>query len=156
VIVPNAGRFPVTHSQSAVSYSRHLGAISLFDFDTSDEKYIFEHEFKWQTVLTERLPAGVLICISREALEPPKLLLPAEISRGDRRLDVLPDEIRRMRMCIPAVEALYLGPISTSKFNSFILTAFDDGGGYRLREVTFDFDALHVLTTTATEWQVQH
>jgi hypothetical protein len=108
-LVPNIGQLPNTFGQSQVSYSRHLGAVSLFDFDTADVPDIIEHEWKWGEVLATRLPATVLIRIMRDALDRTKLLLPTEISDGDRRLDPLPGDIRRMRMVIPAVEALHIG-----------------------------------------------
>jgi hypothetical protein len=142
----------VTYSQSKISYSRHLEAVSLFDFDTEDETRIFEHEWKWGTVLMKELPAGVLICIRRTALDRSKLLLPAEISRGDQRIESLPDDIKRMRMVIPAVEALHIGPIPTAAFSAFILAAHDDRGGYLWHEVEASADALHVLSGIDADW----
>jgi hypothetical protein len=155
-IVPNTGQLATTFGQSKVSYSRHLGAVSLFDFDTSDEQYIFEHEWKWGSVLTGYLPAGVLIRIRSDALERANLLLPANVSGGDPRLDSLPDEIRRMHMVIPAVEALHIGPIPASAFSGFILTAFKDGGGYLLHEVASDADAFQILSEISAKWSAGH
>jgi hypothetical protein len=155
-IVPNRGQFEPTFPQSKGSYARHLSAVSLFDFDTADEPYIFEHEWKWGTVLTSRLPAGVLIRIRREELDRGNLLLPTEISQGDHRLDTLPDDIRRMRMVIPAVEALHIGPISIAAFSGFILSAFGERGAYLWHEVPSGGDALRVLSRIAAEWQAEH
>lgn len=103
-------------------------------------------------VLTTKLPAGVLIRIRRDALDRTKLLLPPEILRGDQRLDPLPDDIRRKRMFIPAVEALHIGPISTSAFSGFILTASEEHEGYLWQEVGFDADTLRVLSEIGAKW----
>jgi hypothetical protein len=156
IIIPNTGQFVTTYSQSKVSYSRHLGAVSLFDFDTSDEPYIFEHEWKWSTVLTGYLPAGVLIRIRREVLDPTKLLLPSDISGDDPRLSTLPDKIRRAQMVIPAVEALHIGSIPALAFDGFILTAFKSGGGYLLHEVAERVDAFRVLSNISAQWTADH
>jgi hypothetical protein len=107
-------------------------------------------------VLTNRLPAGVLIRIQREGLDRAKLLLPTEISQGDCRLDALPDDIRRMRMVIPAVEALHIGPISIAVFGGFILTAFGERDAYLWHEVPSGGDALRVLSEIAAQWQAEH
>jgi hypothetical protein len=108
-------------------------------------------------VLSGHLPAGAaLIRIRREALDRAKLLLPTEILRGDHRLDTLPDEIRKMHMVIPAVEALYIGPISASTFSGFILTAFKEYGGYLWQEVGLDADAFRVLSEISAEWNADH
>jgi hypothetical protein len=151
-IIPNTGQFATTFPQSKISYSRGLGAVSLFDFDTSDEPYIFDHHWKWITVLAANLPPVVLIRIRRHALDPAKLLLPADISRGDPRLDTLPDEVRRGQMVIPAVEALHIGSIPVSAFDGFILIAFKSGGGYHLHEVAERPDALRVLSDVGAQW----
>jgi hypothetical protein len=155
-IVPNHGQFEPTFPQSKGSYAHHLSAVSLFDFDTADEPYIFEHEWKWGTVLTNRLPAGVLVRIRREDLDRAKLLLPTEISQEDHRLDALPDDIRRMRMVIPAVEALHVGPISIAAFSGFILSAFGERDAYLWHEVPSGADAWRVLSEIAAEWQAEH
>jgi hypothetical protein len=155
-IVPNMGQLQPTYGQSQVSYARHLSAVSLFDFDTADEPYIFEHEWKWGMVLTGQLPAGVLIRIRREAVDRANLLLPTEISGGDHRLDTLPKEIRKMHMVIPAVEALHIGPISASAFSGFILTAFKEHGGYLWREVGSDADAFRILSEISAKWNANH
>jgi hypothetical protein len=136
---------------------RHLGAVSLFDFDASDESCIFENEFTWGSVLTQQLPARVLIRIRREALEQANLLLPADISRGDPRLGPLPDHIAEKGMYLRGVEALHIGPIAASAFSGFILTAFKFGGGYYLSpEVAVDGDAFRVLSEMGAQWTADH
>lgn len=151
-IVPNAGQFPTTFGQSKASYSRHLGAISMFDFDTADEPYIFEHEWKWGEVLATRLPAAVLIRIRRDALDRTKLLLPTEIFLDDPRLDALPTHIRKGRMVIPAVEALHISAISASAFSGFVLVCFKDTGSYRWHEMASDVDSFRTLSAFNAEW----
>jgi hypothetical protein len=155
-IVPNLGQLPQAFGQLKVSYSRHLGAVSLFDFDTEDESKIFEHEWEWGTVLIAKLPGGVVIRIQRNALDQTKLLLPTEITCGDPRLAPLSDEIRQMRMVIPAVEALYTDRIPTAAFNGFLMTAFGDTGGYLFREVESDDDAFRILSQISTDWTAAH
>jgi hypothetical protein len=148
-IVPNTGQLQPTSLQSKVSYAWHLNAVSLFDFDTVDESSV--SEYGWGTVFTSELPIVVLIRLRREAPDRAKLLLPTEI-RGDRRLDILPDEIRQKHMVIPAVEALHIGPISASAFSGFILTTFKEYEGYLWREVGPDADAFRVLSKISAEW----
>jgi hypothetical protein len=154
-IIPNIGHLPETHGQSKISYGRHLGAVSLFDFDTADEQYILEHELIWGTVLTGRLPAGVLIRIRREALDRTRLLLPTEIPGGEYRLEILPDGIKRTRIIIPAVEALHIGPIPASAFSGSILTAKEDGE-YLWQEVALDTNAFRVLSDISAKWNADH
>lgn len=155
-IVPNSGQFPEVFGQSRVSYAWHLNAVSLFDFDTSDEAYIFEHEFKWGSVLTKRFPAGVLIGMRRDALDPGRLLLPADILANDARLDVLPEKIRRGRMVIPAVEALHIGPIPVRTFSRFLLTAFDDEGEIRICERAPGGDVCGEFSEVSAAWNAEH
>ena len=87
----------------------------------------------------------------REALDREKLLLPTEITRGDPRLAPLTDEIRQMRMIIPAVEALYIGQICTTAFSGYLLTAFGEMGGYLFQEVDVGADAFRILSQASTE-----
>jgi len=151
-IKPNAGQLPNSYGQSKISYGQHLGAVSLFDFDTADEPHIFDHKWKWDTVLFKPLPdAGVAIGVQRDALDRRNLLLPTEISNGDDRLASLSEEIRKMRMCIPAVEALHLGPISVKTFNGFILLTTENGG-YLWNEVPVNPDAYCILSAISTGW----
>jgi hypothetical protein len=71
-IIPNTGQLPVTYPQSRNGYAWHLGAVSLFDFDTSDEQRALEEiEIKWSK------PVEVLIGVQRDVLERDKLLLQA-------------------------------------------------------------------------------
>lgn len=156
-IVPNAGQLRPTYCQSKIGHAWHLGAVSLFDFDTANEEFIFEHHWKWETVLIGQLPsAWVLIRIRREALDSSKLLLPTQVSSGDHRLDALPDEIRRARMFIPTVEALHIGPISALTFSGFALAAFKELRGYLWQEVELASDAFRVLSEIAESWKVDH
>lgn len=149
-IRPNTdGRFHREHGQSDVSYARHLGGISLLDFDSETEQRIEEHADKYS--LIRGMPPQVIIELSRSALESPCLLLPSVMTAGtDPRLDALPPEIRRARMYVPAVEAVYTGPISTSAFTSFVLIARDYGGQRLWR--SFPVSATDELHTTAKEW----
>lgn len=151
--MPNVGQLPYSYGQSKVSYSRHLSAVSLFDFDTADEAFVFDQEWKWGTVLFKSLPdIAVAIRIRRKALDPTKLLLPNEISKGDARLASLPDGIRKMGMCIPDVEALHLGPISVSTFTGFILIATEKGDYLWNEVVAAGAEALGVLSTIGAGW----
>jgi len=155
-IVPNHGQLPTTFSQSEGSYSRHLGAVSLFDFDTEVESRIFDQKWKWARVLIARLPGTVVIRIRRDMLDRTKLILPTEITCGDPRLAPLTDEIRQMRMVIPAVEALYMDRIPTDAFSGFMMTAFGDMGAYLFQEVDLSDNALHILSRISTEWITEH
>lgn len=152
-IRPNTGQFPTSFGQSKVSRSRHLQGVSLFDFDSSPDPYIEEHEWKWATVLTHVLPAGVLIGIDRDALERRQLMLPAELRDGDPRLAPLPEKIRAMQMRIPAVEAIYLDTVPVAATRELILTAFHDQGGYYWYEEASGIQGLQALTDVASSWK---
>lgn len=149
-IVPNGGNFPEMFPQSKVSYSRHLSAVSLFDFDTSDEAYIFTEEFKWGPVLfNATLPdVGVLIRIGRALLITEKLILPNQISESDPRLAVLPDEIRKMHMLLPGVEAMHIGPVPVAAITGFILIA----GENWWQEMPRDDQSYERLSRLAAAW----
>lgn len=127
-IHPNSGQLRDTFPEFKDSYARHLGAISLFDFATENETSIFEHEWKWRSVLFgggRRLAA--LIRLKSCALDATKLLLSSDLIEGrDPRFDVLPDDIRRRRMWIPAVEAIHIGPIEVSAVDGFLLVGRGD------------------------------
>lgn len=155
-ITPNSGQFATRFGQSAVSWSRHLGGVSLFDFDTSADDYIEEHQWKWDNVLTSGLPAGAVIGIDRQKLDESELLSPAQLRDGDVRLERLPEEIRKMQMRIPAVEAIYLGPVSTSTIREIVLTATHDRGGYYWFEEQRGINAVEPLLQIAKSWQVEH
>lgn len=151
-ITPNSGQFKPQFSQSRVSYSRHLGGVSLLDFDTMSEDDINEHENKYFGI--DAIPAQVFIKIIRSALEPYLLLLPNDLMANvDARLHALPDAIRKARMRVPAIEAIHLGPVPTSAFAGFILAARADNGSRLWQE--FDVGALDVLHTTATTWAAE-
>jgi len=140
-IVPNLGQFPNTFGQSSVSYGRHLRAVSIFDFDTENEADALTHVCDFPLV-------GVLICIRRAALDRTKLLLPSQIARGEHPIDTLPDRIKGARMFVPAVEALYLGPIPTSAFGGYILA----GDGSRWHELEANEDVVPALSAIHAEW----
>jgi hypothetical protein len=154
-IVPNIGQLPVTFGQSKVSYAWHLNAVSLFDFDTADERVIFGR-CEWESVLLNASHAGVLIRIRRDALDRTKLLLPTEIAHGDSRLDPLRDDIRQGRMFLPEVEALHIGPISSSAFSGFILVASAPTGGYLHHEAEVTAGVFRLLSEINAGWNTEH
>jgi hypothetical protein len=149
-IRPNTdGRFHREHGVSDISYARHLGGVSLLDFDSETEARIEEHANKY--TLIHAMPPQVIIELSRGSLEPSRLLLPAVMTEGtDPRLDTLPPEIRRARMYVPAVEAIHIGPISATAFTGFLLIARDDSGE-RLWQ-SFPLSAVDELHMTAKDW----
>ena len=151
-IEPNVGQRTPTYGQSRVSYAWHLGAVSLFDFDTCSETDMFEHEWKWGTVLTKRVPAGVLIGIRREALDHEKLINPSQVLSDDLRLDALPKDVRKGRMVIPAVEALHIGPISTETVDRYILSARSDDDDFLMYELGYSSDLLDAFRTKSATW----
>lgn len=148
-IVPNKGQFPNTYPQSQGSYGRHLGAVSLFDFDSESEPSVLQHvhDFGFN---------GVLIRIQRDALERANLMLPNEISHRDHPIDTLSADIVQGCTFIPAVEALHIGSIPTSAFSGFILIAFNEHGRYLWREVGVDADAFHILSEISVLWNADH
>jgi hypothetical protein len=153
-ILPNRGEFPNTFCQSKVSYSRHLKAVSLFDFDTATEQRISEHRRKWMDVLVANMPrVDILIRIAREALDRNRLVLPDEVSGDDVRLNALCEKVRKMRMYLPGVEALHIGPIGVETFTGFILLS-GEGQEYHCHEAAFngEHEAIRAMSTTATEW----
>jgi hypothetical protein len=127
-IRPNTGQLRDTFHQSGISYSRHLNAVSLFDFATEDEAYIFDHEEKWRSVLFRQMRgSAVLIRVRSGALDATALLSPSDLQNGnDPRLDALRQDIRRGRMFLPAVEALHIGPIAIGAFDGFVLIGRGD------------------------------
>ena len=67
-IEPNDGRFPDSFSQSAHSYGRSRGFISLFDFETPTLEQCISEEPKWTTFFVQRKPSLVLINLDRQEL----------------------------------------------------------------------------------------
>lgn len=149
-IRPNTdGRFDCEYGQSDICYARYLGGVSLLDFDSETEARIREHADKY--TLIGWMPPQVIIELTRSSLESSRLLLPADLTKGiDTRLDALPPEIRKARMYVPAVEAIYVGPISTSVFSGFTLVAMDDAG--RNLWKSFPVAAVDEMQATSTEW----
>jgi hypothetical protein len=136
-IVPNTGQLSATFRESECSYGRHLGAVSLFDFDSSDESYIIYQQSIWVNVLTQYPYATVLICIHRDALDRSKLILPTEVKPLD------PEG----RTYMPGVEALHIGRIPVS--NLSMLTLLEVGKQWY--EAMPDCNAVRILTERSTE-----
>lgn len=149
-IRPNTdGRFDCDYGQSDISYARHIGGVSLLDFDSETETRITEHADKY--TLIGSMPPQVIIELACSSLEPSRLLLPAVITEGiDARLDALPLEIRKARMYVPAVEAIHIGPISTSAFRGFTLVARNDAGKRVWK--SFPVTAVAEMHAASTEW----
>lgn len=148
-ITPNTGQFVSEYGQARVSYSRHLGGVSLLDFDSECVERIRDHDGKY--TLVRPMPPRIFIKIRRSDLEQSRLLLPADLTANtDRRLDVLSDKIRRMRMYVPAIEAIYLGPIEVHAFAGYVLAGAMDRGESRWEE--FELAELDVLHSTAASW----
>ena len=100
-LLPNHGGFADTTTQSKNSLARHMGAISLCDFDTETAADIWVHYLGyWKP--------GVLIRISRAQLDGSKLLLP-------KRVAFLAQE--RSLIYVPYIEALYVGAIPITAFH---------------------------------------
>jgi|SRR5215207_10255030 len=72
-ITPNRGGFPDTYPQSAQSFGRKYGYVSLFDFETPTEVQILLEYHKWVGFFYRHEPVTVLISFNRQGLEP-KLL----------------------------------------------------------------------------------
>lgn len=149
-IRPNTdGRFDREYGQSDISYARHIDGVSLLDLDSETEARIEEHVDKY--TLISSMPPQVIIELSRDTVEPSRLLLPAVMTKGtDSRLDALPIEIRKARMYLPAVEAIHIGPIPTRTFRSFTLVARADSGE-RLWQA-FPVAAVDEMYATSKEW----
>lgn len=149
-IRPNTdGRFDREYGQSDISYARHIDGVSLLDLDSETETRIEEHVDKY--TLISSMPPQVIIELSRDAVEPSRLLLPAVMTKGtDPRLDALPIEIRKARMYVPAVEAIYIGSIPTSTFRSFTLVARADAGEHLWQ--SFPVTAVDEMYATSNEW----
>lgn len=153
-IVPNIGQLPETFPQSNGSYSRYLNGVSLFDFDTSNERNIFDSEWAWQSVLINNL--SVLIRIRRDALDRAKLKLPSEISSSVECVNEPTGTNERVRMLIPAVEAIHIGPIPSSAFSGFILATFKNGGEILWHEAEHGSDPLVELSQIGAAWKAAH
>jgi hypothetical protein len=149
-IKPNTGGwFDREYGQSDISYARHIDGVSLLDLDSETEARIEEHVDKY--TLISSMPPQVIIELSRNAVEPSRLLLPAVMTKGtDPRLEALPIEIRKARMYVPAVEAIHIGPIPTSTFRGFTLVARADAGE-RLWQ-SFPVTAVDEMSATSKEW----
>jgi len=156
-IHPNAGQLPNTFSQSKVSYARHLGAVSLFDFATEDEEQIFYHEWKWLSVLFRTFRESVVLIRIRSGVVEPTSLLRASDLRAecDPRLGALPYNIRHARMWIPAVEALHIGPIACCAFDGFVLIANGDRDACLWHEATNRTDPVPELLAINAQWKAE-
>ena len=140
-IVPNRGQFPDTCCQSPISFARHLGGVSTFDFDTECPRDVLEHIHDFPLL-------GVLIRFSRDDLDRSKLILPAQVSRREPPISELPPEIRQSGYFVPYVEAIYLRPIPASAFTGYLLT--DEGG--RHHEVEASDVAFSNLSEIDGKW----
>ena len=78
-ILPNNGEFPDTYTQSAKSFGRRYGYVSLFDFETPTEEQILAEYHKWEGFFYRHKPVTVLIGLDRRKLEPK--LLPNETAK---------------------------------------------------------------------------
>jgi len=157
-IIPNTGQFPTTTAQSTGSIARYISATSLFDFDTATEHEIYNQESKFSSVLTRYLPdVSILIGIKRDNIIESELLLPSEI-HDCPRISALSEEDKLRLVYIPVVEALHLGPIQTSAFSSYIMTAFREGGGYHSHELgaASVADPVSVMLNIGGEWIADH
>jgi len=146
-IAPNTGCFKENSVQSDTCYSRHMQAVSLFDFDTSSEANVAEQA--WGHLQIRGQHCSVLIGIRREALEPAKYQSPREASGGVYRLRESNVDRGEALTLIPDIEAIYCGPIPTAAFTGLFLT---DGGG-RFYEVPFGPYAVAVLLKKGAEWR---
>lgn len=140
-IVPNRGQFPDTCCQSPASFARHLGGVSIFDFDTECPKNVLEHICDFPLL-------GVLIRLSRHDLDQSKLILPTQVSNREPPISELRPEIRQSGYFVPYAEAIYLGSIPTSAFTGYLLT--DEAG--RHHEVEANDDAFRTLSEIDGEW----
>jgi hypothetical protein len=135
-IIPNTGQFPTTTGQSEVGYARRMGGVSLFDFDTASEQDFLDHRYDY-------CRGDVLIRIRRAALDSAKLLSPS-------RLRTLPDEIRVGGIYVPYIEALHIGPIPETAFDSFVLAPIN-GGEHLWYKTTPDAAGLNELLEISAE-----
>jgi hypothetical protein len=148
-IVPNSGQLPNTWPQSEGSLARHLGGISLFDFDGVSEETMRNGAWIGVGCLSTCLPdAAVLIGIQFDDLASTGLLLPCDLQR-------LSPDVRDTHTFIPHVEAICRGRIPATSFGEFILTAFS-GEGIIWKEVAFDGDAFSVISSTAAAWRTEY
>lgn len=67
-IQPNDGRFPNTFPQSANSYGRSRGYVSLFDFETPTIRQCVHMRPVWDNFFTKRGAAKVLLKLDRNRL----------------------------------------------------------------------------------------
>lgn len=148
-IAPNVGQFVSEYGQARVSYSRHLQGVSLLDFDSESIERIEEHDDKWSLFMP--MPPRVFIMLARRHLDDSRLLLPADLTANtDPRLGALSDEVRRMRMFVPAIEAIHLGPLPVQSFAGYVMAGLIDGG--ELRWAEFELNELPDIYETSAAW----
>jgi hypothetical protein len=135
-ITRNTGQFPSTFRQSDNSHGRHMGAVSLFDFDTASDAEFETHRIDYWH-------GDVFIRIRREALDPTKLL-------SHSWFNALPDETRHGRIYVPYLETLHVGPIPETAFDGLILAPVN-AGEYLWYETTSDEAGLRELLDITTK-----
>lgn len=140
------GQIEPSCTQSQNSCARHLGAVSLYDFDTESESRVSEHIFSYKLT-------GVLIRIRRDVLDSASLLLPEQILKGKHPIDTVPPEIRAKWMVIPAVEAVHIGSLNASAFTGFLWHQYDDKGVPLWHEVELGDESLSALSAIETNWR---
>ena len=148
-ITPNRGQFNETFSQSLSSWSRHLGGVSLFDFDgASDEDFDVHHT---DYSIFGPVPGRVLIKIDRGALQPSNLIVPTQFhaTPPDPRLGGEP-AYKRMR--VPYLEAVHIGPVPARAFLGFHLTAYDDDGNLLSQEFDPGPDVAETMQAVIDTW----
>ena len=77
-IQPNEGSFPYTYPQSATSYARLQGYVSLFDFETPTISQCLLTRPLWDGFFIKHKPATLLISLDRKKLAPK--LIPNDVA----------------------------------------------------------------------------
>lgn len=148
-ILPNDGRFPYTYPQSRSCYSFHLGAISIFDFDTRSEIEIYRHAWKWASFLADQGTATVLIRLDRTKLEKDKLILPGAHTFS-QMTRIKENGVSYIPTSIPEVEAFYQSAIPVSAFHDYLLVK--EKSGYELSCIPFGPNSLLEIENYQLIW----
>jgi hypothetical protein len=109
-IRPNDGSFPDTYPQSAISYGRDRGYVSLFDFESPTEIQILQQYWKWEGFIFRHKPATILIGFDRQKLASELIYY----KQATEEAGVKP-------MKIPHLEVWYPKPISFRWATQFVL-----------------------------------
>lgn len=111
-IIPNDGSIADTYPQSRMSYARHNGLVSLFDFENYSEGECLDHIYDWYRFFYDHKPVTVVILLRRKFLQ--SKLIANEKAVKDTKGTFDP-------IFIPNLEVFYPEPIPCDSFEGYLL-----------------------------------